>query len=265
MNTSAKHDAWSAGDSYEQYMGRWSRKVAVKYLDWLGAPEGAEWLDVGCGAGALSSTILDMCNPKSVHGVEQSEGFVAHAKATIADGRARFTVGDAQNLDVATGSIDVVASALVLNFVPDKHAALTEMRRVAKPNGIVSFYVWDYPGVSVGFMSAFWKAAAELDEQAEDLKEGKRFPFCTRAGLSDLCHKAGLSSVTVEAIDIDCVFPTFEDFWRPFTLGTGPAPGYCMSLEEPQREALRALLEKSIGMSGEIVMPARAWAVKVVV
>ncbi|MEO1919114.1 MAG: hypothetical protein ABGW81_05310 [Paracoccaceae bacterium] len=68
--------------------------------------------------------------------------------------------------------------------------------------------------------------------------------------------------MTVEAIDIDCVFATFEDFWRPFTLGAGPALGYCMSLEQPQREALRALLEKNIGLRGEIIMPARAWAVK---
>ena len=262
MNTSAKHDAWSSGDGYEQYMGRWSRKVAVKYLDWLDAPKGADWLDAGCGVGALSATILDKCSPKSVHGIDQSAGFVAHAKSTITDDRARFTVGDVLNLDVETSSIDNVSSALLLNFLPNKNAALTEMRRVAKPGGIVSFYVWDYPGISVGFMSAFWKAAAELDDKAEDLKEGKRFPFCTPEGLSELCYEAGLNSVNVEAIDIDCVFSTFEDFWQPFTLGAGPAPGYCMSLSAPKREALRALLEKNIGMSGEIVMPARAWAVK---
>ncbi|MBL4871810.1 MAG: class I SAM-dependent methyltransferase [Rhodobacteraceae bacterium] len=262
MNTSAKHDAWSAGDSYEQYMGRWSRQVAVKYLDWLNAPNNLDWIDVGSGAGALSAAILDQCNPKSVHGIEQSEGFVTHAKSTITDDRAEFSVGDAQNLIIETGSIDVVSSALVLNFVPDKHAALTEMKRVAKPGGIVSFYVWDYPGISVGFMSAFWKAAAKLDDKAEDLKEGKRFPFCTPEGLTELCHKAGLKSVTVKAIDIECVFPTFDDFWHPFTLGAGPAPGYCMSLDEPHREALRGLLKETIGSKGEIVMPARAWAIK---
>lgn len=150
----------------------------------------------------------------------------------------------------------------MLNFVPDKRAALKEMQRVVKAGGVISFYVWDYPGISVGFMRAFWRAAAELDEKAEELKEGKRFPFCTREGLTDLCKEAGLQSVTVDPIDINCVFPTFEDFWQPFTLGAGPAPGYCMSLEEPQRDALKNLLMKNIGADGEIVMPARAWAVK---
>lgn len=262
MNTTAKHDAWSAGDSYERYMGCRSREIATKYLDWLAAPQGADWLDVGCGTGALSAVILDKCNPDSIHGIEQTEGFVAHANATIPDDRARFSVGDAQDLDVETNSVDVVTSALMLNFVPDKQAVLKEMQRVAKTGGMISFYVWDYPGVGVGFIDAFWHAAAELDEKAAELDEGKRFPFCTREGLGELCEDAGLQSVIVEPIEINCHFPTFEDFWQPFTLGAGPAPGYCMSLEEPQRDELKSLLMQKIGSERGIVMPARAWAIK---
>src|SRR5687768_15037020 len=56
--TTTRHDAWQAGDSYDLYMGRWSRQVAPRFLDWLGARAGGDWLDLGCGTGALSAAIL---------------------------------------------------------------------------------------------------------------------------------------------------------------------------------------------------------------
>ena len=98
MTKDAKHDAWSAGDSYEAYMGRWSRKIASRFLDWFDAEDNLDWLDVGCGTGALSSTILSQCNPRSLIGIEQSDGFVTTAQRIVSDGRATFEVGDAQAL-----------------------------------------------------------------------------------------------------------------------------------------------------------------------
>src|SRR4030042_658485 len=163
MSESAKHDAWSAGDSYDAYMGRWSRKMAVRFLDWLNPAHNLDWLDVGCGTGALSSTILNRCNPRSLIGIEQSAGFVATAQRNVNDERARFEVGDAQKLPLDDQSRDIVASALVLNFVPDIPKALSEMKRVVRSSGTVAFYVWDYPGGGMGVMRAFWDAAIALD------------------------------------------------------------------------------------------------------
>ena len=39
------------GLSYERYMGEWSRRVGSVFLDWLAAPSGLKWIDVGCGNG----------------------------------------------------------------------------------------------------------------------------------------------------------------------------------------------------------------------
>jgi SAM-dependent methyltransferase len=263
MSTLSRHDAWSAGESYERYMGRWSRQVAQRFLDWLAAPKDAAWLDLGCGTGALSQTILARCDPRYVMGIDPSAGFVAHAQATTKDARARFEVGDAQKLPLPDASVDVAASALVLNFVPDKIAALRELMRVVRPDGLMSFYVWDYPGGGMGFMRAFWNAAIELDPKAAELGEGGRFPFCTEQGLTALCAEAGWPAATVAPIEIETRFPTFEDYWQPFTLGAGPAPGYCVSLPEEHRARLKALLEQQLG-PGPITFTARAWAVKTV-
>ena len=55
MATVDRHDVWASGDAYEPYVGRWSRLVARKFLDWLSLPEGARWLDVGCGTSTAAS------------------------------------------------------------------------------------------------------------------------------------------------------------------------------------------------------------------
>src|SRR5262245_23264855 len=117
MAETSRHDAWQAGDSYDAYMGRWSRAVAPRFLDWLAPAQGLDWLEVGCGTGALSAAILSQCKPRSLIAIDPSEGFVATAQRNVPGGRAEFRVGDAQNLDLAAASRDVVVSALVLNFV----------------------------------------------------------------------------------------------------------------------------------------------------
>ena len=186
MTEATKHDAWSAGDSYDAYMGRWSKKIAMRFLDWLKPEENLDWLDVGCGTGALSSLVMSRCNPRSLIGIDPSTGFVATAQRNLSDMRATFKVGDAQMLPLDNQSRDIVASALVLNFVPDIPKALSEMKRVVRSSGTVAFYVWDYPGGGMGFMQAFWQTAIALDPSASRFTEDKRFQFCTPTGLTEM-------------------------------------------------------------------------------
>lgn len=265
MAQDRRHDAWQAGDSYEAYMGRWSRQVAPRFLDWLEPPEGLDWLEVGCGTGALSAAVLARAAPRSLVAIDPSEGFVAKARADLPDPRADFRVGDARDLPLEDAGRDLVVSALVLNFVPDRARALAEMKRVLRPGGTIGFYVWDYPGGGMGLMRAFWTAAAALDPAAADLTEDKRFPFCTPEGLIMLAGEAGLGPLEVEAIEVPTVFRDFDDYWRPFTLGAGPAPGYCMSLAPDARERLRERLSDSLprAADGSIALTARAWAARV--
>lgn len=267
MTETSRHDAWQAGDRYEAYMGRWSRQVAPRFLDFLGPPNGADWLEVGCGTGALSAAILAQCNPGSLIAVDQSEGFLTLARAKVTDPRAEFRVGDAQALAVENASRDVVVSALMLNFVPDRDKALREMKRVVRPGGTIGFYVWDYPGGGMEIMRAFWTAAVALDPAAGDLTEDRRFPFCTPEGLTALAKGAGLTHVVCTPVEVPTVFRDFDDYWRPFTLGAGPAPGYCTSLAPEARQRLHDRLSDTLPRraDGAIALTARAWALKAVV
>ncbi len=113
-----RKDVWASGDAYEPYVGRWSRLVARGFVDWLGVAAGRRWLDVGCGTGALSQTILERAAPQSLLGIDPSDRFIAHRRRAIGDTRAEFRVGDAQALPVDDRTFDAVVSGLVMNFVP---------------------------------------------------------------------------------------------------------------------------------------------------
>lgn len=260
--TQSEFDAWSAGQSYEHYMGRWSRKIAAKFVDWVDAPSNVDWVEIGCGTGALTQAVLSATAPHSLLSTDQSADFVNHAEAQIKDDRVNFQVADAAHLPCSDASSDIVTSALVLNFIPDKLAVFAEMRRVLRPDGMVAFYVWDYPGGGMGFIDVFWKAAAEIDPDAMELDESARFPFCNKEGLAELCRHAGASETEITAIEVETRFPDFDAFWHPFTLGAGPAPGYVKSLPADRVQQLKDHLSDRLGKSGPVVLPARAWAVK---
>jgi SAM-dependent methyltransferase len=253
-------DAWASGEEYEPYVGRWSRLVAVEFLDWLDVAPGRRWLDVGCGTGALTAAILTRCDPDAVIGVDPSEGYVAWAARHVTDSRARFDNGDASHLP--DGPFDAVVSGLVLNFVPEPAAAVRAMTASA-PGGLVAAYVWDYAG-RMELMRYFWDAAVALDPKAEPLDEGVRFPICQPDRLALLWRAAGLTDVSVRAIDVPTVFGDFDDYWRPFLGGQAPAPGYCMSLDNDHRAALREDIRTRLPIAddGSISLIAQAWAVR---
>ena len=251
---------WAEGDAYEAYVGRWSREVAAVFLDWVDAPAGARWIDVGCGTGALASSILDRCDPASVLGVDQSKHFVDFSAARVDDPRARFDVATADSLPA--GVADVVVSGLVLNFVADGAAALASMRRAA-PNGIVAAYVWDYSG-RMELMRIFWDVAVELDPAAAELDEGPKFPLCHADALASLWTSSGLTDVEVRGIEVPTDFADFDAYWAPFLGGQGPAPGYVMSLDDDRRAQLREQLRTRLPFAddGSLHLVARAWAAK---
>jgi hypothetical protein len=116
-------------------------------------------------------------------------------------------------------------------------------------------------------MRYFWDAAVELDPKIAKADEGIRFPLCHPEPLMELFAGAGLNGVEVTAIDIATPFASFDDYWRPFLGGQGPAPAYAMSLDEAARERLRDRLRERIPVQAgnSISLTARTWAIRAAV
>ena len=244
-------------------MGRWSRELARSFVSWLHVPPGLHWLEVGCGTGALTSGILEVGQPASVVSTDASEPFIAHARAALPDDRVEFLVASADQLPSRAAGYDVVASSLVLNFLPDPTAALREMRARAAEGGTVAACVWDYAG-GMEFLRRFWDAAVGLDPAARLHDEGERFPICEPSALDAAFREAGFAEVGVAALEVETRFRDFEDYWLPFVGGPGPAPGYLASLPAERQRDLARRLSATLPRDedGTIALTARAWAAR---
>jgi len=256
-------DQWAAGDAYDTFMGRWSRRVADDFLEWLAPVPRANWLEVGCGTGALTKAVCQRAEPASLVACDPSPEFVSFARKSIKDSSVTFRIAGADDLPRRDGGFDVIVSGLVLNFIPQPSDAVRSMRERIRPRGLLAAYVWDY-AEGMQFLRIFWDEAVALDPSAAKLDEGRRFPLCRPDALIHLFEQAGLDSVEARAIEIATTFPDFDAYWSPFLGGTGPAPGYVGSLDRDAREQLRLRLKQRVAPStdGSIRLTARALGVR---
>lgn len=213
---------WARGEAYEDYIGRWSRLVALNFLDWLDVSAGVRWLDVGCGTGELTRAILETQSPSRVVGIDPSESFIAYAREHVRGERAEFDVGDAMELPYDEEEFDAAVSALVLNFLPDPARAVHGMFYVtACLDGTLGADVWDYAG-KMQMIRYFWDAAVALDPPAAELDEGNRFSLCGPEALEALFKKQSLSNVDVKPIDVLTTFRDFTTTGRPSSADRDP-------------------------------------------
>ena len=247
------------GAAYERLMGRWSRPVGEQFLDWLDVPKGQRWLDVGCGNGAFTETIISRCAPAEVVGVDPSEGQIAHARMRPEAKQAQFRIAGAQELPFADDSHDAATMALVITFVPDPPKGVAEMKRVVRPGGTVAAYMWDLPGggiplapllrVMQSFGIPYTSPNAEIS-RIENLRM--------------VWQQTGLQSIDTRVIRITAVFASFDDFWDANTLDIGPAGKalHAQSLEMQEKARARLREQLSSRGDGSIAYEAFANAVK---
>lgn len=253
------------GDGYELAMGRWSRRLAELFIDFAGAAEGEEVLDVGCGTGSLAFTLAGRSKVKSIKGIDFAPAYVAYAAARNSDPRIAFDTGDACAMPFADRSFDRVLSLLVLHFVPDANKAVAEMKRVARPGATVAATVWDARG---GYVAnrIFYDTAAALDPAAVARRAQNLTRPMTRPGeLAAAWRAAGLTDVRDALLTIRMDFENFADFWAPVAGKDGPQAAYVNSLAPDKRAKFQDALNAAY-CDGEADGPrsyaASAWAVR---
>jgi SAM-dependent methyltransferase len=232
------HDA----DSYEQMMGRWSRRLAPLFIEHAGAAAGERLLEVGCGTGSLTFTLARTVPFRELTAIDYADVYVAAARARNRDPRLRIEQGDAAALPFPDAHFDRALSLLVLHFVADPAGAVAEMRRVTRPGGVVAAAVWDSGGGMIA-QRMFWDTAAMLDAAAVE-RRGRAMSNAVVApgGLARLFRAAGLADVEERALLIRMDHTGFADYWGPILRGEGPMGGYVAGLGEAERARLEGHL-----------------------
>ena len=255
--------AFDDADAYERYMGRWSRAIGEKFLTWIAPPKNAYWLDVGCGTGAFTELILKNCAPEKVVAIDPSPQQVEHAKKTITAPQADFRAGTAVYLPFRIDEFDVVVSALVIHFIPDRAKAFREMLRVTKPGGMVAGYTWRKgPGI---IDAPYGPLARGVIEIAGEVMQSPVVPEAMPDGLNATLKAAGYTGVEIETIEATQTFTDFEDYWiSQAQTFQHPVSKSIAALSESDREKVRDLMRKTLpaAADGSITYPARATAFK---
>jgi SAM-dependent methyltransferase len=248
------------GAAYERFMGRWSQAAGAIFLDWVAPPRDARWLDVGCGTGVFTELVLDRCSPMSVIAIDPSAAQIELARSKPVARRADFRVTDAQALPFPDDAFDVVASALVINFIPDRARALTEMRRVGRPGGVLAGFVWDFAGSS----SPGSPLRRAMRRTGADVPNVPGTETSRLDAIHRLFAQAGLHEIATTTIDATVSFPDFDELWQSQTQSCNPTSKTIAALPQGDRARLMTALRAELpaGADGGIAYSARANAIK---
>jgi SAM-dependent methyltransferase len=182
---------------------RWrtAENSAGYLLPTLRETKAARVLDIGCGPGTITADLAELVPDGQVIGLDIAAGILADASAEAERRRltnVSFEVGDTYRLAFADRSFDVVHAHQVLQHLADPVAALTEMRRVGKPGGVIAARDGDYGGM-------FWYPPEPGLAQWQDLYRqvaralggepdaGRRMlSWANAAGFSDVRASAGV-------------------------------------------------------------------------
>ena len=242
-------------DAYDRYMGRYSAQLSPQLANLAGVDRGQRVLDVGCGPGALTAELVARVGPAAVSAVDPSASFVAAARERHP--AVSVQQASAEQLPFPDQAFDVVLAQLVVHFMSDPAAGVTEMLRVTRQDGVVAACVWDHAG-GQGPFSALWEAARELDPEVDD---ESRLMGTREGDLARLFESAGLHEVEETALSVSVEHPSFEEWWERFTLGVGPPGAYVTGLETERRAQLREHCRELLP-DAPFLVTARAWAAR---
>jgi SAM-dependent methyltransferase len=230
------------GEAYERLMGRWSQVAGRTFLGWLGLPKGLTWLDVGCGNGAFTETLIEKNAPAEVVGIDPSEGQLAYARTRPGTKLAKFHRAGAQELPFPDNSFDAAVMPLVISFVPDPVKAVGEMKRVVRPGGTIAAYMWDVSGGGLPLEPI----RVAMRSLGEDEANPPGYQASREDQMRGVWEHNGLVEIETCVIRIRVDYASFDEYWKTNSVPVGPSGIAIAKLSPDKKEQLKNLLRQSL-------------------
>lgn len=251
MNSSAQFS--SPAEHYDRFMGRYTTHLAPRLAEIAAVRAGMKVLDVGCGPGGLTTELAQRAGADNVAAIDPAGQFAEACRERNPGADVRE--GVAEDLPWADDEFDASLSCLVIRFMRDPVRGVAEMARVTAPGGRVAICMWDIGGGGMSMLRIFWSAMREVKPDVE----GETTGAGTREGdIEERLEGAGLNAVEGGAITVSVEYEDFADFWRPLTLGVGPAGQAYAALEPDQQSQVEGACRAKLP-EGSFSLDARAW------
>ena len=251
-----------SAETYDAVGVAWFTPIAELLVSELAPQPGEHALDIGCGRGAALWPLAQAVGPAgAVTGIDLSKAMVEAArKDVLTQGLANvdLQVMNAAKPELPAHSYDLIASSLVLFFLPDPLAALRSWHGLLAPGGrmgVSTFDNQDPNWVALDDVFTPFLPPQMLDARAS----GTRGPFASDAGVAELLTNAGLVDVETTSTDLVAVFNDAEH-WLTWSWSHGQRAMW-EAVPDADRAAVRAgateLLESIATVGGRIELTQR--------
>lgn len=181
------------------YDRRWRHYLEVTTdhtVEALDPRDGERILDAGCGTGLLLRRVAARAPAARLVGVDRTRPMIRRADPKLA----ASVVGDIRHLPLASGSLDAVVLASVLQYVPNEEGVLAEAARVLRPGGRIVITAWDGGSLRVRVLAQWLRLRGRADVH-----------LGSRVGMLSACARERLNIRHVESYSAGCC-------WRLLTL-----------------------------------------------
>jgi ubiquinone/menaquinone biosynthesis C-methylase UbiE len=240
--------------SYDNFMGRYSVRLAPAFADFAGVQAGQKALDVGAGTGALTAELVR--RGVEAAAADPSPSFVAALERRLPE--IDVQAATAEELPWPDESFDAALAQLVLTFMTDAPAGVAEMRRVVRPGGVVAACMWDRQGMDM--LAAVHRTQLAV---ADTGTTEARTLYRSREEIEGLFTGAGFTDLRTELLEVEREYSGFDELWDALVDGAGPAGAWVKALDEETRAKAREELHRQVGEpSGAFTLHGRAWATR---
>ena len=226
----------SAADNYERYfVPAIGAPLAADLVDAAALRPGERVLDVACGTGVVARLAAERVGDAGrVVGSDVNPAMLDVARSATPSASIGWHEANAESMPQADETFDVILCQMGLQFVPNKLAALREMRRVLVPGGRI---VLNLPGPAPAPMSAFADALARhVNAEAASFVH-LVFSLHDPGELRDMVGTAGFRDIDCRCTMKVLSVPPPEQFMWQYVHST-PMAGILAELDEQRRETL---------------------------